>query len=86
MNLDRAEEFLKSKGIDTEKYVIHDIKGGYSPQIPIALWLEEFAQQEVENNSILLDVNNSDDNECNCDYLTFGEHSKRCPKYNESCC
>jgi len=56
MNLDRAEEFLKSKGVDTEKYVIHDIKGGYSPQIPIALWLEEFAQQQVKENVILPNV------------------------------
>ena len=56
MNLDKAEKFLKSKGVDTKKYVIHDIKGGYLPQIPIALWLEEFAQERVKSNVVLDDV------------------------------
>ena len=42
-----AEQFLKNKGIDTEKYVVHDINGGYLPQIPIASWLTEFAEQQA---------------------------------------
>ena len=46
-DLKAAEQFLKNKGIDTEKYVIHDINGGYLPQIPIASWLTEFAEQQA---------------------------------------
>lgn len=38
------------------------------------------------NNVVLDDVNNSDNDKCNCDYFTFGSHSRRCPKYNDSCC
>ena len=55
MNLDKAEQFLKYKGLDTEKYRIKDVNGGYLPQIPIALWLTEFAEQ-VKNNDLLHDV------------------------------
>ena len=55
MNLDKAEQFLKDKGLDTEKYRIKDVNGGYLPQIPIALWLTEFAEK-VKNNDLLHDV------------------------------
>ena len=46
-DLNAAEQFLKNKGIDTEKYVIRDTNGGYMPQIQIALWLTEFAEQQA---------------------------------------
>jgi hypothetical protein len=54
MDLDKAEKFLKEKGLDTEKYRIMDVNGGYLPQIPIALWLTEFAEQVSKNESLHL--------------------------------
>jgi|TARA_R110002167_G_scaffold202972_1_gene406908 hypothetical protein len=80
MNLDKAEKFLKSKGVDTEKYVIHDIKGEYLPQIPIALWLEEFAQERVESNVVLDAVNEP----FYCDIIE-GEEGYRCKEQCMSC-
>jgi len=48
---ENAIDFLKLKGLDTEKYVILDkSEGGYLPQIPIATWLTEFCQFQVKMN------------------------------------
>ena len=75
--LKAAEQFLKNKGIDTEKYVIHDINGGYLPQIPIASWLSEFAEQQAnalptgEWQSNIPDVNQKSEQ-----LLAFAEYIK----------
>ena len=61
MEIKEAEKFLKSKGVNTEKYLIHDINGGYNASIPIAEWLQEFAQQQVKENVILPTVMKSKD-------------------------
>ena len=42
-----VEQFLKDKGLDTENYSIQDTNGGYLPQIPLSLWLIEFAEQQA---------------------------------------
>ena len=39
-----ANQFLLEKGIDCENYIIIDATGHYKGQIPIATWLEEFAE------------------------------------------
>lgn len=38
-----VESFLTEKGLDIKEYRIMDVNGGYNAQIPIALWMIEFA-------------------------------------------
>lgn len=51
MNLDEAETFLKLKGLDTVDYCIQDVSNNYKAQIPIAIWLTEFAEKQVNGDS-----------------------------------
>ncbi len=45
----KVGEFLKSKGLDLENYVIKDISNsGYIAQIPIATWLEEYSNVKAK--------------------------------------
>ena len=43
---ERAEQFLKDKGINLDDYSIHDISGHYKAPIHIIEWLVEFAEQQ----------------------------------------
>lgn len=46
-DLKAAGEFLENKGINLTNYAIFDTSGDFLQQIPIATWLNEFAEQQA---------------------------------------